>query len=120
MLVPFSHSYSNLDSSLGLGSLLLRLISHDKNCCDPQFNTNMVTGIDCSKDHFDIAVLKEGKVFFKSRFTNNSKGFMDMLRHVLGTHVTMEATGPYYFQLARFVHSAGILGGSNQWSGIRD
>lgn len=68
----------------------------------------MVTGIDCSKDYFDIAVLKEGKVVFKGRFTNNTKGFADMLPHVLDTHVVMEATGPYYFQLARFVHGSGI------------
>lgn len=68
----------------------------------------MVTGIDCSKDYFDIAVLKGGKVTFSSRFANNSKGFMDMLPHILDTHVAMEATGPYYFQLARFVHGSGI------------
>ena len=68
----------------------------------------MVTGIDCSKDYFDIVVLKEGKVTFKSRFTNDIKGFMDMLPHILDTHVAMEATGPYYFQLARFVHDSGI------------
>jgi transposase len=68
----------------------------------------MVTGIDCSKDYFDIAVLKEGKVAFKGRFTNNIKGFMGMLPHILGTHVAMEATGPYYFQLARFVHDSAI------------
>jgi transposase len=68
----------------------------------------MVTGIDCSKDYFDIAVLREGKVTFKSRFTNNSKGFMDMLPHVVDSHVVMEATGPYYFQLARFVYDSGV------------
>jgi len=108
MSVPFSHSYFSLDSSLGVGSLFLRLISHDKNCCDPQLDTNMVTGIDCSKDYFDIAVLREGKAAFKSRFSNNVKGFGDMLPHILGTHVAMEATGPYYFQLARFIHNSGI------------
>ncbi|SKB68744.1 Transposase [Sphingobacterium nematocida] len=67
----------------------------------------MVTGIDCSKDYFDIAVLKEGKVAFKGRFANNSKGFTDMLRHTQGSHVAMEATGPYYFQLARFLYDSG-------------
>jgi len=68
----------------------------------------MVTGIDCSKDYFDITVLKEGKVVFRGRFGNTRKGFEDMLRHVLGTQVVMEATGPYYFQLACFVHHAGV------------
>lgn len=67
----------------------------------------MVTGIDCSKDYFDIAVLKEGRPSFKGRFGNNIEGFMDMLPHILGTHVAMEATGPYYFQLARFIHGSG-------------
>lgn len=68
----------------------------------------MVTGIDCSKDYFDIAVLKENKAVFSGRFDNNKKGFEEMLSHVLGTHVTMEATGPYYFQLARFIHEQGV------------
>lgn len=68
----------------------------------------MVTGIDCSKDYFDIAVLKEGKVAFKGRFANNNEGFMDMLSHIQGSHVAMEATGPYYFQLAKFVYDSGI------------
>ena len=67
----------------------------------------MVTGIDCSKDYFDITVLKEGKVTFKNRFANNIKGFTAMLPHVLDTHVAMEATGPYYFQLAKFLYQSG-------------
>jgi len=51
----------------------------------------MVTGIDCSKDYFDIAVLKDDKIVFSGRFDNN-----------------MEATGPYYFQLAKFIVQQGI------------
>lgn len=69
----------------------------------------MVTGIDCSKDYFDIAVLKGGKTSFKSRFLNNKEGFNEMLPHVLDTHVVMEATGPYYLQLACFLHKANVL-----------
>lgn len=68
----------------------------------------MVTGIDCSKDYFDVAVLKDGKVTFSGRFSNNSEGFTSMLPHVDGTHVVMEATGPYYLQLACFVHNSSI------------
>lgn len=67
----------------------------------------MVTGIDCSKDYFDIAVLKEGKAVFTGRFDNNPQGFESMLPYIRDTHVTMEATGPYYFQLARFLHGRG-------------
>lgn len=72
------------------------------------FNTNMVTGIDCPKDYFGVAVLSGGRTTFKGRFANSSKGFMDVLPHIVDTHVAMEATGPYYFQLARFVHDSGI------------
>jgi transposase len=68
----------------------------------------MVTGIDCSKDYFDISVLKEEKTTFSGRFPNNSEGFAKLLDHVHGTHVVMEATGPYYFQLAVFLHRASI------------
>lgn len=78
-----------------------------KSCCDPHLFTNMVTGIDCSKDYFDIAVLKDQKVVFEKRFSNDSIGFAQVLGHVVGSHIAMEATGPYYFQLARFFHEQG-------------
>src|SRR5690606_19931204 len=71
-------------------------------------NTNMVTGIDCSKDYFHIAVLKEGKKVFAGRFDNHQDGFEEILSHIEGTHVGMEATGPYYFQLARFIAEHGV------------
>lgn len=68
----------------------------------------MVTGIDCSKDYFDITVLQGEKVTFSGRFLNNREGFAEMLPHVAGSHVSMEATGPYYLQLAFFLHSSGV------------
>lgn len=68
----------------------------------------MVTGIDCSKDYFDIAVLRDGRFSFTGRFSNDRPGFEAMLAHIMDTHVVMEATGPYYFQLARFVYDSGI------------
>lgn len=68
----------------------------------------MVTGIDCSKDYFDFLVLKENKVVVQDRLGNNRKGFKQLLSHVLGTHVAMEATGPYSFQLALFLHESGV------------
>lgn len=64
----------------------------------------MVTGIDCSKDYFDISVLKDQQVVFEGRFSNSIIGFEQALGHVLDSHIAMEATGPYYFQLARFLH----------------
>ena len=45
----------------------------------------MVTGIDCSKDYFDISVLKDHKVVFEGRFNNNSIGFGQALEHVFNT-----------------------------------
>lgn len=107
MLVPFSYSFHNLNSSLGVRSLFLRLISHEKNfSCDLSFtiNTKMVSGIDCSKDYFDVAVLRDGKIVFTGRFDNNILGFEQVLVHVQESHAAMEATGPYYFQLARFLY----------------
>ncbi|WP_223857799.1 IS110 family transposase [Sphingobacterium micropteri] len=68
----------------------------------------MVTGIDCSKDYFDLVVLNDETIIFSARFDNNSQGFMQMLPTITGTHVSMEATGPYYFQLARFIAERGI------------
>lgn len=67
----------------------------------------MVTGIDCSKDYFDISVLKDHQVVFQKRFSNDRVGFKESLMHVHGSHIAMEATGPYYFQLARFFHEQG-------------
>lgn len=68
----------------------------------------MVTGIDCSKDFFDITVLQGEKVLFIDKFVNNKEGFAAMLPHVIDSHVSMEATGPYYLQLAFFLHSSGV------------
>lgn len=68
----------------------------------------MVTGIDCSKDYFDIAVLRDAKFSLVKRFSNNMEGFENLLPHVVNTHVVMEATGPYYFQLARYLYDSGV------------
>lgn len=69
----------------------------------------MVTGIDCSKDYFDIWVLAEAEVPFSGRFSNDRDGFSQLLPHVLGSHVVMEATGPYYLRLASFLHDSGVM-----------
>lgn len=68
----------------------------------------MVTGIDCSKDYFDFLVLEEGSVKVRDRCDNNRRGFKKLLKHVSGTHVAMEATGPYSFQLALFLYESGV------------
>ena len=63
----------------------------------------MVTGIDCSKDYFDIVLLDKNKKVFEGRFTNDRKGFEESLQYVQDSHVIMEHTGPYYFSLACFL-----------------
>jgi len=68
----------------------------------------MVTGIDCSKDYFDFIVLEGDSVIARDRYGNDRKGFKELLRHVSGTHVAMEATGPYSFQLALFLYEAEV------------
>ena len=44
----------------------------------------------------------------RDRYGNDRKGFKELLPHVLATHVAMEATGPYSFQLALFFHESGV------------
>ena len=68
----------------------------------------MVTGTDCSKAYFDFLVLEKDSVKVRDRCDNNRRGFKKLLKHVLGTHVAMEATGPYSFQLALFLYESGV------------
>lgn len=63
----------------------------------------MVTGIDCSKDYFDVVLLDGNRKVFEGRFANNPKGFQEVLPHIQESHVVMEHTGPYYFSLACFL-----------------
>src|SRR5690606_34827411 len=63
----------------------------------------MVTGIDCSKDYFDVVLLDGNSKVFEGRFANNLKGFQEVLPHIQHSHVVMEHTGPYYFSLACFL-----------------
>lgn len=63
----------------------------------------MVTGIDCSKDYFDVVLLDGNRKVFEGRFANNPKGFQELLPYIQHSHVVMEHTGPYYFSLACFL-----------------
>jgi len=63
------------------------------------------TGIDISKQTFDCSITnEEGKIETK-KLSNNLKGF-EQLKVVLpiNAHVVMEASGPYYFRLATYLH----------------
>ncbi|NMM48529.1 IS110 family RNA-guided transposase [Marinigracilibium pacificum] len=65
----------------------------------------MITGIDCSKDIFDVVMLNDDQVVFEGLFSNDLKGFKSFLKKVKDSHlVVMEATGPYYLPLALFLY----------------
>lgn len=69
----------------------------------------MITGIDCSKDSFDLAVLGEEKLICTGKHENNLQGFKKALKQIKGSElVVMEATGPYYLPLAMYLHEKGV------------
>lgn len=66
------------------------------------------TGIDISKLFFDVA-FEEGGKYQHYQFSNDQSGFnslLDLLNK--DCHVVMEASGPYYLQLACYLHGKGI------------
>lgn len=69
-----------------------------------------VIGIDISKQTFDVSFREETKVVHKV-YDNNEKGFKALklrMRHLKESRVVMEASGPYYVNLASYLHSHGI------------
>ncbi|MDP9077281.1 MAG: IS110 family transposase [Bacteroidota bacterium] len=72
-----------------------------------QTQTNY-TGIDISKSFFDVAFSNEGRYSYY-KFSNDRDGFKALFKILpLDSHVVMEASGPYYLQLACFLHDEGI------------
>ena len=72
-----------------------------------QSETNY-TGIDISKTFFDVASLQAGRYAYH-KFSNDRDGFKALLKTLLpGSWVVMEASGPYYLQLACFLDAEGI------------
>ncbi len=66
------------------------------------------TGIDVSKETLDIAFLDAGGKWRWHKVANDEKGFRQLVRLIpAGSSVTMEASGPYYVRLARFLHGNG-------------
>lgn len=67
-----------------------------------------VIGIDISKETFDVAFTDEDQWCHK-QFSNNAKGFSSFFKLVSTTdHCIMEASGPYYLQLAVFLFKEDI------------
>ena len=66
------------------------------------------TGIDISKLFFDVAFNSGGKYGYY-KFSNDEKGFKELLKVLPAhSHVVMEASGPYYLQLACYLSGQGI------------
>jgi transposase len=61
------------------------------------------TGIDISKSFFDVAFMAEGRYSYH-KFSNDDAGFKLLLNVLpVNSHIVMEASGPYYLQLARYL-----------------
>jgi len=67
-----------------------------------------IIGIDISKQTFDVGFKKES-TWYHLVFKNNEKGFSKLLEKVeIDDWIVMEASGPYYFQLALFFFTKNI------------
>lgn len=67
-----------------------------------------VIGIDISKATFDVGFMSEDR-WIHHVFTNDLKGFKSLVKVIeTSDHCVMEASGPYYLQLAMFLHAASI------------
>jgi len=63
-----------------------------------------IIGIDISKQTFDVG-FKKGLTWHHLVLENTKKGFMKLLKEVeVNDWLVMEASGPYYFQLALFFY----------------
>lgn len=69
----------------------------------------MITGIDCSKDFLDVALIEGNKVSFTGKFSNEKSGFKKLFKQIKDSKlVVMEATGPYYLPIAFFLKEKNI------------
>src|ERR1700712_4504476 len=72
-----------------------------------QSQTNY-TGIDISKSFFDVAFMAEGKYKYH-KFGNDEAGFKELLKVLPeNNQIVMEASGPYYLQLACYLTHKGM------------
>ena len=63
------------------------------------------TGIDISKETFDCSITTDKGVISK-KFSNNAQGFEKLLQLLpTDAQLVMEASGPYYYRLAFFLHA---------------
>lgn len=73
-------------------------------------NLNIFAGFDVSKAYFDLSISGADNKAVCGRFSNDEAGFKQVSRVVpAGAHCIMEATGPYYLQLAYWLHTEGFV-----------
>ncbi|MBC5836155.1 IS110 family transposase [Flavobacterium sp. F372] len=67
-------------------------------------------GIDISKLSFDVALKNEEEKYSHYKFSNDLKGFKALLKLIRGSQsiCVMEASGPYYLNLATYLNKQGI------------
>lgn len=69
----------------------------------------MTTGIDCSKDFLDVGTIKNNKSTSIGKFSNDPAGFKKLYQAVKESNlVVMEATGPYYMNVAFYLKEKGV------------
>lgn len=72
-------------------------------------NVQIFAGFDVSKDSFDVCIL-ENKKYASKKFEYSKAGLTAMTNWLAkGSHCVMEATGPYYLQLALHLHRNGFI-----------
>ena len=113
MLIPLPLLRS-LNSSLGLepGCRIDKQISNSSTIIiflnKVMQTTTNYTGIDISKSFFDVAFMAEGKYRYH-KFSNDDVGFKGLSEALPeNSHIVMEASGPYYLQLACYLSGHGI------------
>jgi transposase len=69
----------------------------------------VIVGADISKAYFDLYFKGTSGKERKAKLSNDKKGFQELTKMIpSGAWVVMEASGPYYYQLACFLHKKGI------------
>lgn len=71
--------------------------------------TKTIVGVDIAKEKFYAAILRDSKIVLTKEFTNDTKGFKELKKLIEqdDAYLVMEATGPYYLNLAYFFYSSG-------------
>lgn len=68
-----------------------------------------VVGVDISKAYFDYYLINADGKKTKGRLSNDKEGFKALIKTIPSdSWIVMEASGPYYYQLACFLYEKGV------------